>query len=139
MLKVAYRVKWMESQPEERYRRGLYTFLQRSLPHPQLMNFDAPSSMVTCSRRSRSTTPLQALNLLNAPEFEQAAQALGARVERERPGDFDEQVRYAFELCLARRPSADEVALLKRYYALRGSWAGIATALLNLDEFITRE
>ena len=139
MLKVAYRVKWAESPAAERNRRGLYTFFRRSLPHPQLTNFDAPTSMVTCNRRSRSTTPLQALNLLNAPEFEQAAQALAARVERERPGDFDEQVRYAFELCLARRPSADEVALLKRYYASRGSWAGLATALLNLDEFITRE
>lgn len=139
MLKVAYRVKWVESSAADRHRRGLYTFFQRSLPHPQLMNFDAPPAMVTCSRRSRSTTPLQALNLLNAPEFEEAAQALAVRVERERPGDFEEQARYAFELCLARRPSAEEVAMLRRYHASRGSWAGIATALLNLDEFITRE
>lgn len=139
MLKVAYRVKWEESAAEERYRRGLYTFFQRSLPHPMLVNFDAPPSMVTCSRRARSVTPLQALNLLNAPEFVEAAAALAARIERERPGDFREQARYAFELCLSRAPSEEDLALVERYYRGRGNWRGAAAALLNVDEFIVRE
>ncbi|MCC6586814.1 MAG: PSD1 domain-containing protein [Bryobacterales bacterium] len=138
-LKVAYRVKWQESQGPDRYRRGLYTFLQRSLPHPQLMNFDAPSSLVSCSRRTRSVTPLQALNLLNAPEFTEAAAALAKRVETNRSGGFDEQARYAFELCLSRTPSPEEIVLLRNYYNTRRNWTGVAAALLNLDEFITRE
>lgn len=138
-LKVAYRVKWEESQGADRYRRGMYTFMQRSLPHPELMNFDAPNSLTSCSRRTRSTTPLQALNLLNAPEFNEAAQALAARVQRERPADFNEQLTYAFQLCLSRNPSPDEAATLDRYYREHHRWDGVAAILLNLDEFITRE
>ncbi|MBM3797666.1 MAG: DUF1553 domain-containing protein [Acidobacteria bacterium] len=138
-LKVAYRMKWEESPAADRYRRGLYTFFQRSVPHPMLVNFDAPAAMTTCSRRTRSVTPLQALNLLNAPEFAEAAGALAARIERDRPGGFGEQVRYAFELCFARPPSPPEAALVERYYRSRGNWTGAAAALLNLDEFIVRD
>ena len=68
--------KWKESNGAERYRRGLYTLFLRTTPHPQLMNFDAPDSMLSCSRRDRSTTPLQALNLLNDASFFEAAQLL---------------------------------------------------------------
>jgi hypothetical protein len=146
MLRVAYRVKWQEAQGPDRRRRGLYTFLQRSLPHPQMAAFDAPTSLVTCSRRERSTTPLQALALLNAPESQEAAVALAARILRESAGAVGERLRYAFTLCLGRPPDEAETKLLSRYYAARRerepedvAWAGVAAVLLNLDEFITRE
>ena len=83
VLEVAYRAKWEESKGPDRYRRGIYTLLQRSVPYPQLANFDAPGSLVSCSRRTTSTTPLQSLNLLNDPVFLEAAEALAARVIRE--------------------------------------------------------
>ena len=80
-------VKWPESTGRERYRRGLYIFFQRTVPYPQLMMFDAPDSNVSCPKRERSTTPLQALNLLNDPVFFEAAQAMAARLWLENLGD----------------------------------------------------
>jgi hypothetical protein len=146
MLRVAYRVKWDESEGAERYRRGLYTFFQRSLPHPQMTAFDAPTSLVTCSRRERSTTPLQALTLLNAPESHEAANALAHRIMRENSTGFGERLRHAFLLCLGRPPDGEEVTVLSRYFDERrarrpeaAAWTGVAAILLNLDEFITRE
>jgi Protein of unknown function (DUF1553)/Protein of unknown function (DUF1549)/Planctomycete cytochrome C len=159
-------VKWKESEGADRYRRGLYTFFQRAVPYPQLVNFDAPDSNLTCTRRLRSTTPLQALNLLNDPVFFEAAQALAARVLTERSGGVKERIDYAFELCLARKPSpresdkvmgyfhrqseilASEPQAVRKLFPARiegvdprtaGTWVAVSRALLNLDEFITRE
>jgi hypothetical protein len=142
-MQVAYRATWSPSQGPDRYRRGLYTFMQRSVPYPQQIAFDAPSSLVSCSRRERSTTPLQALNLLNDPVFWEAAQALGARVQREASGSLEERIRYLFELALGRPASFDEVRMLSKYFDSRensaAAWIGISSIVLNLDEFITRE
>ncbi len=167
LTKVAYRTRdWKESQGPDRYRRGVYAFFWRSVPHPQLMNFDAPNSLVTCARRERSTTPLQALNLLNDPVFAEAAQALALRILGQ-PGDLDARLNRAFALCLNRGPKAGELTALEQYYfrkrqrlerdatlvsqqfpgaaatgadpAEAAAWSGVASVLLNLDEFITRE
>ncbi len=153
--------KYVESEGAERYRRGLYVHFQRTSPHPQLMNFDAPDSHVACTRRRRSNTSLQALNLLNDPVFLEAAQSLAERTLRESPGKgFADRVRYAYELCLAREPGAKEVETLLSYFHTQerilasdakgraalypldpgsAAWVGVASVLLNLDEFITRE
>ena len=159
--------KWKESEGRERYRRGLYVFFKRTSPYPQLMNFDAPNSQQVCTRRERSTTPLQALNLLNDPVFVEAAQGLAVRVLRERPeGSLSDRLDYAFMVCLARSPRAAEKDRLTKYYwqkrailkrnphsieqllpaaAVEGvdssdaaAWMGLSTVLMNLDEFITR-
>ena len=122
---------WNESKGADKYRRGLYTFFQRTAPYPLMINFDAPDSNVAVSRRSRSNTPLQALNLLNDPVFYEAAEALAARIQREGGG---EPVDYAFKLVVARPPDEKEVQILNGKSAL-----GIARALLNTDEFVTRE
>ena len=85
-LSYAGSVKWVESTGPDRYRRGLYIHFQRTTPYPQLMNFDAPSANLSCTRRERTDTPLQALNLMNDPVFFEAAQALAFRVMREASG-----------------------------------------------------
>jgi hypothetical protein len=76
-LGYANSVKWAPSKGAEQYRRGLYIFFQRTVPYPMLSAFHAPDSNMTCTRRERSNTPLQALTLLNDPVFFDCAQALG--------------------------------------------------------------
>ena len=151
-LGYANSVKWVESAGADRYRRGLYIHFQRTTPYPMLMNFDEPDSNTSCTRRRRSNTPLQALNLLNDPVFFEAANALAARVVREAPPIVEpasisselsprlaSQLEYAFELCLARKPRPREMEILAKYYARQDSLVEVSRVLLNLDEFITRE
>ncbi|MBO0698221.1 MAG: PSD1 domain-containing protein [Zavarzinella sp.] len=151
---------WKASTGEDRYRRGMYTYFWRSAPHPQLVTFDAPDASVTCTRRNRSNTPLQALTLLNDAGFYEYAQGLAARVEREETADDTAKLRYGFRLCLAREPNERELGRLQAFLTRqrsdlagkpeeakklspdapeRAAWVMVARVLLNLDEFITRE
>ena len=158
--------KWKESTGPERYRRGLYILFLRTTPYPQLVNFDAANSLVPCSRRERSTTPLQALNLLNDSVFMEAAQVLAIRMLREERGSVLDRLNYGFQLCLSRAPKPQERDRLLNYYqqqkgilnrkpelvdslfpardldgispADAAVWVGVSRLLLNLEEFITR-
>jgi hypothetical protein len=107
---------WPTSKGAERFRRGMYTFLRRTAPNPQLITFDAPTSEVVCSRRIRSDTPLQALTTLNDTAFVEAAQGLANRVVREGPSDDAGRVEYAFRLCVARSPDATEREQILSFY-----------------------
>ncbi len=79
-LTYANSARWVEDKGPNRYRRGLYTWFQRTSPYPMLMTFDAPDANVCAARRERSNTPLQALTLLNDTAFVECAQALGRRI-----------------------------------------------------------
>ncbi len=157
-LGYAGSVKWDEDSGAARYRRGLYIHFQRTTPYPMLMNFDAPDSNVSCSRRRRSNSPLQALNLLNDPVFFEAAQAFAARLTTEGPPA--KRLDNAFLLALGRSPSTIERTRLQslldstsaalasdskaaaEILPLRpaaAAWVSVTRVLLNLDEFITRE
>jgi mono/diheme cytochrome c family protein len=104
---------WVPSTGADRYRRGMYTYFWRSSPDPFLMVFDAPNANVTCTRRVRSNTPLQALTLANDTAFVEMAQALAGRLLREAPQETPEQrVALGFRLCLAREPQPQEQATL---------------------------
>jgi mono/diheme cytochrome c family protein len=115
-LTYAGSAKWVESQGADRYRRGLYTFFQRTSPYPMLMTFDSPDSNECAARRQTSNTPLQALTIWNDPAFFEASQSLARRVVKEFPaaGDPRAIVRrragHAFTLCLSRRPSEPELS-----------------------------
>jgi hypothetical protein len=136
---------WPESKGPDRYRRGLYTYIWRQAQHPLLTTFDGPDAQTACTRRNRTTTPLQALHLANDPAFVELAAALGKRIEAEGPADDDGRVAYAFRLCFAREPSAAERDRLLAYLAAQRqadpatAWPRVGRVLLNLDEFITRE
>ena len=130
------------STGEDAYRRGLYTVWKRGSPYPSFINFDATARTACTVRRSRSNTPLQALTLLNDPVYVEAARAV-----RECPDtSVSARLRHAFQLCLARPPSPVELAALERLYAQQSAahptsdtaWQAVASALLNLDEMITK-
>ena len=109
---------WYEAKGDDRYRRALYTFRYRSVPYPMLQVFDAPNGDMSCVRRSRSNTPLQALTTLNEPLFLETAQALALRTIQE-GGDTDQnRLTYAFRRCLSRPPTDQEktelIALLEK-------------------------
>ncbi len=161
--------KWTADTGPSRYRRALYTFFYRSAPHPLFTAFDAPSFQVTCTRRPRSDTPLQALTMANDAAFTEMAQGLAARVLCDVPGgDATTRITRAFFICLSREPSAKELAVLTAYHdQQRQSFAQdpaaaealmspalvkagikpedgaalvcVARAIMNTDAFITRE
>ena len=108
---------WKESTGDDRYRRAVYTFRFRSVPYPALQAFDAPNGDFSCVRRSRSNTPLQALTTLNEPLFMECARALALRILNEADRTNDERIRYAFRLCLTRKPSEQEIGILSRLLA----------------------
>lgn len=116
---------WSVSKGEDRYRRGLYTFVYRATPPPSLVVFDAPDGQSTCTRRIRSNTPLQALTLLNDASFFEFATALQKIIEKD-------GLEFAFRRCTARKPSDDEMKLLGKLDTLSA-----ARVLLNLDETVT--
>ena len=103
---------WIESKGDERYRRALYTFRFRSIPYPMLQVFDAPNGDISCVRRSRSNTPLQALTTLNEPMFLESARALALRTLQEGGKNDEQRIAFAVRRCLSRKPTASETAEL---------------------------
>jgi hypothetical protein len=94
---------------EKQYRRGLYTWWQRSFLHPSMLAFDAPSREECCAERGRSNIPQQALVLLNDPSYVEAARSLAARVLKECNGSAEERVAWAWRLVLQRLPRIEEM------------------------------
>ena len=125
------------SAGEDRYRRGLYTFLRRGNPNPMVLNFDGSNRSACVVRRDRSNTPVQALSLLNAPTFVEAANAL-ADLIKEADGDEAQKITDAFRRAVARKPSSAEVDALMELYRKHGDWFGVAQVILNLDETVTK-
>ncbi|MDR3636515.1 MAG: PSD1 and planctomycete cytochrome C domain-containing protein [Isosphaeraceae bacterium] len=96
------------------YRRGLYTWWQRSFLHPSLLAFDASTREECVVQRPRSNTPLQALVLLNDPSYVEAARAFAERVVRKGGADAPSRIRHAYKVALARDVRPAEIALLEK-------------------------
>jgi hypothetical protein len=94
------------------YRRSVYTFLKRTAPPPFMSNFDAPSREEFCTRRERSDTPLQALQLMNDVQQFEAARAFAERMIAEGGATAGERLAFAYRAVLGRRPAAEETAVL---------------------------
>jgi Protein of unknown function (DUF1553)/Protein of unknown function (DUF1549) len=139
--------EWLTATGPDRYRRGLYTFFQRSAAHPGLLVFDAPDASVTCTRRVRSNTPLQALISLNDEAAIESAEALAKRMLKEAPADDTQRLWHGWRLSLSREPRAEEVDRIMRFIQTRRDskedelavWTAAARVLMNLDEFLTRQ
>lgn len=144
---------WKPAEGEDRYRRTLYTRLWRSSTYPFLTTFDAPVANVTCTRRGRSNTALQALTMANDPMVLEIAALFGERL-RDAGASDRERLTSAFENALGRPGSERELEILlghlERVRALRNAegldaleveakaWAAVARVIFNLDEFVTR-
>jgi hypothetical protein len=107
------------SKGDDQYRRGLYTWWQRSYMHPSLIAFDAPSREECAADRNRSNIPQQALVLLNDPTYVEASRVFAARILKEGGRDTKSRLKWAWQQMLSRTPRSDEVktaqALLKKH------------------------
>jgi hypothetical protein len=104
--------EWDDSPGEEQYRRGIYTWWQRTFPQPSLVAFDAVSREECVAERTRSNVPQQALVLLNDPTYVEAARVFAERILRDGGRDFDGRLRWAYERALARSPREEEGHIL---------------------------
>lgn len=105
-----------ESKGADLYRRGIYTQWRRTGHYPTFATFDAPSREYCHIVRERSNTPLQALVMLNDKVFIEAAQGLSRRVLAAHPDNADEAIAMAFEMTLARTPTAYEADVLQQLF-----------------------
>lgn len=160
---------WLDAEGEDRYRRGLYTYLKRTTPYPSMITFDGGSGEVCQIRRIRTNTPLQALVTLNDPVFMEAAAGLAGRIVTDartpqtrasrglrlalirplRKGETAPLLRLLRETRLEFDAAPEKAdALLKSSRAKLpdgmsksefAAWIVVANAILNLDEFLTRK
>lgn len=151
---------WKGSQGEDRYRRSLYTFSKRTAPFAAYLTFNGPTGESCVVKRDRSTTPLQALTLLNDEMFLEMARALAKTAM-----EFKSEEQIAtniYRRLLTRPPSEAELVLLLEFYRNQrqrlqtdaidaakiagqskasadfAAWIMVARAVMNLDETITR-
>lgn len=162
------RRKWPTSKGGDLYRRSLYTWAQRTFPHPLMVSFDAPSRELCTGQRMVSSTPLQSLAMLNGPTFVESARVLAAKLIQHDASD-DKRIDRLFELALTRQPRESErtalTALLASHREHFGAkpedakalasvgqapaaegldpvevaaWTSVCRVVLNLHETITR-
>jgi hypothetical protein len=145
--------KWKNAEGPDRYRRGVYTYMKRTSPHPAMTAFDAGTGEVCQIRRVRTNTPLQALVTLNDPAYIEAAGALSKRMK---------DIAHGFRLVVVRPPTEAELERLEALYtslkkdfdadpeAARellksarlengdAAMVAVANVLLNLDEALMK-
>jgi hypothetical protein len=154
---------WETSPGEDRYRRMIYTYIRRSSPFPNMFTFDAPSREFCVVRRIRTNTPLQALATLNDTTFTEASQALARKMVSMKDTAIRTKISVGFKLATLKEPKLESVKALVGLYkkadqfytknpqkALKmagcqtnskeiAAYTLVANAILNTDEFITKE
>jgi hypothetical protein len=106
--------RYVESTGDDLYRRSMYTFWKRTVPHPTMNVLDAPDREVCIVKRNTTNTPLQALTLLDDPIFVEAARKLAERSIREGGKDPQTRLSFAFRLATGRAPDERESRILKQ-------------------------
>ncbi len=123
----------------KQYRRGLYTWWQRSFVHPSMLAFDAPTREECTADRTQSNIPQQALVLLNDPTYVESARALANRMVLEGGEVISGRIAWGFENATSRQPSAQELALLQKLFdgalAQYQAEPEAATSLLKVGQF----
>jgi mono/diheme cytochrome c family protein len=106
--------EWQPDKDSDQYRRGLYTYWCRSFLHPSLAAFDAPSREECTNERTRSSTPIQALVLLNDPTYVEAARVFAATILRDGGADTSARINFAYRHALSRPATENEVKVLSK-------------------------
>ena len=121
------------------YRRSMYTFIRRTSPHPAMIAFDAPDRSICTVKREKTNTPLQALILMNDPQFVEASRVLAERMQKEGGKGFEAQAQYAFQLLCSRKPTSREMKVMHKQYQLAYAKyqqePAAAEALLQIGEY----
>jgi len=107
-------------EKEERNRRSIYVFVRRNTRYPMFETFDMPDTHESCARRNVTTSPLQALTMLNDKVSLEWAENFAGRVIRAAGGDEAKQTRIAYELALAREPADEESEMVERFFSEHG-------------------
>jgi hypothetical protein len=153
---------WKTSEDGDQYRRSLYTYWKRSAPYPSMLSFDATSREVCTARRIRTNTPLQALTTLNDSVFIEVAKHFAGRIQSMGIKDKNAQITKGYELAMHHSITEDKRKAFEKLYdkafiqfkddkkklvATTGpdkqtpenaALIIVAEALLNTDEFITK-
>ena len=160
--------KYVPDEGNKLYRRSLYTFWKRTVPPPGMMTFDATSRDFCMVKRQSTSTPLQALVLLNDPQIVEASRVLAYRAV-EGQQIVDDRIAMMFRLATSRKISDAELVELKAFFEKEyerfkaepenaksflktgnfeqkalleksemAAYAIVANAILNLDESITK-
>ena len=152
---------WVESKGEDRYRRGVYTYLKRTSPYPSFLTFDAGSREVCMIRRTVTNTPLQALVTLNDPVYLEASYQLAKNTRIS--NDVDKSIANSYEKATFKKITPSTLNALKELYQVSlneftengeaselflhfekqptpelGALTIVANAIMNLDEFLTK-
>ena len=109
------KIPYVQDRGQKLYRRSLYTYWKRAAPPPNMLTFDAPSRHTCTVTREATSTPLQALILLNDVQFMEAARVFAENLLREK-SDQVEIIKQAFRICTARMPSSEEVKMLQKLW-----------------------
>jgi len=152
---------WIESKGEDRYRRGVYTYLKRTSPYPSFLTFDAGSREVCMIRRTVTNTPLQALVTLNDPVYLEASYHLAKN--NRIPNNVEQSIIQSYEHATLRKITHTRLEALTELYdnsivafkqnkeaalvflhfedyptAELAALTIVANAIMNLDEFLTK-
>lgn len=156
--------KWVKSDGEDQYRRGIYTYWKRTAPYPSAIAFDGASRVVCSPRRIRTNTPLQALVTLNDSTYIDLARQFAVRMQKTGAKSTNAQIAKGYQMMLYKPISANRLKIFEDLYAkalkeFKGNATSaaqlmgdkqklarpedaalvvVANAMLNLDEVVTK-
>ena len=153
-------MSWETSEGEDSHRRSLYTYWRRTSPYPSMISFDAPSREFCVTRRIDTNTPLQALVMLNDTVYLEAARGLAQRILKSEASTPEEQIKTGYQLALLQDIAPEKLDALHALYEEATQYyqehpeevpklvgeedtelaalTVVASAMMNLDEFVTK-
>jgi hypothetical protein len=108
--------KYEQGHGDDLHRRSLYTFWKRTVPPPNMVSFDAAERNVCLAKRQSTSTPLQALSLLNDVQMTEAARFISQRMFQEGGSTVESRITWAFRLVTSRHPRKDEIEVLEQLF-----------------------